>query len=319
MEKHFICLANSLKRGGRCIAGIEIEIGTQDHWRIIRNPNGTPHWIRPIDPCTDYGEITNSIALPIQLLSVVKLTEVQTCPHGAHSEDVYFSQISVIGQIIPSLVHLHELTDVIHTEIFYNSEYSISPLTYANGDYSLMFIHPERIWVEPDLLKERAKYRMRIAYRGNSYEMSVTDPNYLKYLGEQMQDGGFVKDAYLCLSLGLEYEFRHHKLVAGVVEPNIPDSSAPFTFVRTPVTSRTELQVRPLTWKERLSIKSAFYIPTYKGASVYIHKWNGKEMFVTLEGNRELEARTKIKLHQVLFVTYIDEKGNTTNAFRWKT
>ena len=57
MDKHFICLANSYKRGGRCIAGIEVSIDN-DQWAVRCHSDGSPRWIRPIDRNTEYGEIT---------------------------------------------------------------------------------------------------------------------------------------------------------------------------------------------------------------------------------------------------------------------
>ena len=36
MDTHFICLANSYKRGGRCIAGVEIDIDANDCWSVKR-------------------------------------------------------------------------------------------------------------------------------------------------------------------------------------------------------------------------------------------------------------------------------------------
>ncbi|MBQ8051493.1 MAG: hypothetical protein IJ197_07985 [Bacteroidaceae bacterium] len=318
MDKFFICLANSLKRGGRCIAGIEIVFNEQDQWDIIRNSDGTPHWIRPIDPCTEFGEITNNMALPIKLLSIVKLTNVNECPHEAHTEDTYFSRMEVIGEITPTSNVLNELTDNIHTDIFYNHEYSISTLTYAEGNYSLMLIHPERIYVEPDLLKERAKYRMQIIYNGNYYEMALTDPDYLNYLSEHLKNGGTIEDVFLCLSLGLEYEFRHHKLVAGVIVPQSSITSLPHTFNRRKKKEKFIREIRPLSWRERLCIRSALYMPTYRGSSVYIRKWDGKELFITLESGKELKTRSKIRLTRLLLVKYESEGGTTSYAFRWR-
>ena len=57
MDKYFICLANSYKRGGRCIAGVEISYNTLDEWSVVRNADGTPRWIRPTAANTMFGEI----------------------------------------------------------------------------------------------------------------------------------------------------------------------------------------------------------------------------------------------------------------------
>ena len=34
MDKYFICLANSYKRGGRCIAGVEVLVNQDDHSKM---------------------------------------------------------------------------------------------------------------------------------------------------------------------------------------------------------------------------------------------------------------------------------------------
>lgn len=318
MDKYFICLANSLKRGGRCIAGIEIDVDEQDHWSVVRNSNGVPRWIRPIDPSTEYGEITNLSAFPITLFSVVRVTDVQEVPHESHAEDVLFGQMIVVGDIVPTIPVLKELTDNVHLNIFYNNGNSIPKSTYAEGTYSLMFIFSESIHVVPDLQKERVKYRMQIRYKGNDYDMPITDPAYLNYLGDNMKNGGYLKNIYLCLSLGMEYENRHHKLVAGVVTPRYSTVQSSFVLTRRKTSMWKEIEARSLTWRERFAIRSSLYIASYKGHCVYLRKWNGEEQFIALEGDRDLATKSRIPLSQLLYVTYKNEDGQTTCTFRWK-
>ena len=93
MDTYFICLANSYKRGGRCIAGIEIDIDSNNHWFVVRNADGNHKWIRPISQTTEYGEIPEGEARFLSLLSVVRIIDVIPCPNMAHSEDVYYKQI----------------------------------------------------------------------------------------------------------------------------------------------------------------------------------------------------------------------------------
>ena len=50
MDKFFVCLANSYKHGGRCIAGVEVE-WREDRWRIVRDERQMPRWVRPVCPC----------------------------------------------------------------------------------------------------------------------------------------------------------------------------------------------------------------------------------------------------------------------------
>ena len=100
MDRYFICLANSYKRGGRCLAGIEITYSPEGKWEIARNGNGSPHWIRPIAD-TQFGEIPNYCANCIKLLSVIKLTGVKDCPKCVHSEDVHYLQMEALPLAYP--------------------------------------------------------------------------------------------------------------------------------------------------------------------------------------------------------------------------
>lgn len=83
MDKYFICLANSYKHRGRCIAGIEITFNAEGKPTIVRHPDGRPCWIRPISNESD-GAIPNEIAQDIKLFSVIKLKDaipIATKPH----------------------------------------------------------------------------------------------------------------------------------------------------------------------------------------------------------------------------------------------
>lgn len=44
-----LCLANSYKHGGRCIAGIEVTLDNKGY-SIVRDVNGVPKWVRPVFP-----------------------------------------------------------------------------------------------------------------------------------------------------------------------------------------------------------------------------------------------------------------------------
>ena len=318
MDKYFICLANSYKRGGRCIAGVEVMIDEHRRWTVMRNHNDTPHWIRPIDDSTEFGEIPEFVAAPIRLLSVVRLSNVTPCFCKAHSEDLSFSSMEVVGNISPSKTALEEMTDLFHKELFYNRERTISLTTYAQGDYSLMLVRPEKIALRPDPTKTKAKYRMIISYLGVSYDLPVTDPEYLQQLDSLPSTPIPPHEAYLCLSLGMEYDGQHHKLIAGVIIPSNKNVNSPFIIKGNDASQWKTIEVRSFTWRERLLIKSAVYIPTYRGATIYLRKWNGEESFVPLEDSLQLKARTKISLRKALLVTYEDEDGTKIQQIRLK-
>ena len=127
MEKYFICLANSYKRGGRCISGIEVIIAPCNVLQIVRNPDGTPHWLRPIDSTTAYGEIPNNVAATIPLFSLVKLVNSCPCPQNAHVENVAFDRMECCQRELPLVIGLlDQLVDNVHQAIFMNRGRAVS-------------------------------------------------------------------------------------------------------------------------------------------------------------------------------------------------
>ena len=315
MDKYFICLANSYKRNGRCIAGVEVTISQDKRWKIVRNNDGSPHWIRPIDQHTEYGEILEGEARYIPLLSVVKLSEVEPCPHESHSEDVNYMQMTAIGMINNNREVLEQLTDNVHFEVFYTTELAISPEVYAKGNYSLMMIHPENIQFQEDLTKNRARYRMLFSYHGTYYDCSITDPVFYEKIALQPDLLTSLTDVYLTLSIGLEYEGRHHKLIAGLIIPSdmsTPDN--PFEIIHTG--RLQEKEVCPFTKKELSNYKKAFVVPSQEGLSVCIKKKDGGEYFIMLDYGITIEPWKRINLRKTQIVTYSDSTGKEIKRLR---
>lgn len=314
MDKYFICLANSYKRNGRCIAGVEVTIH-DNHWKIVRNDDGSPHWIRPIDRHTEYGEILEGEARYIPLLSVVKLSEVEPCPHESHSEDVNSMQMMVIGMISRNREVLEQLSDNVHFEVFYTPELAISPEIYAKGNYSLMMIHPENIQFQEDLTKNRARYRMLFSYHGTNYDFSITDPIFYEKMALQPNILTSLTDVYLTLSIGLEYEGRHHKLIAGVIFPSDTSSHEnPYEIIHTE--RLQEKKVCPFTKKELSDYKKAFVVPTQEGLSVCIKKKDGGDYFIMLDFGITIEPWKRINLRKTQIVTYSDSMGKEIKRLR---
>lgn len=225
MDKYFICLANSYKRGGRCIAGVEIVTNNSGVWKPVRNDDGRPRWIRPIAKTT-YGEIPNFVAEGIELLSVVKLTNVVPCPEQAHVENVYYSQMKQCEYNVllePSI--LNQLIDSKHQSIFHNRGRAVSAEMLMGINYSLMLIHPDKASAYRDENREKSKNRMKFTYYGVEYDFPITDPSFLEEFKREPERYDNIPDVYLVLSLGLEFEGWHHKLVAGVII--LTDSAKP--------------------------------------------------------------------------------------------
>lgn len=231
-------MANSYKRGGRCIAGVEIAYNQQQEWEIVRNEDGSPRWIRPVAD-TQYGEIPNYIAYTIKLLSVVKLTDVYLCPDNVHYENVRYSQMEICPLVYPPEIEtLNMFVDSTHQSVFDSRGKAIPADIVPKLRYSLMLIHAENAQAYVDENREKSKNRMKFTYYGAEYDFPITDPTFLDEFRAQPERFAHIPNVFLTLSLGLEFEGWHHKLVAGVIIPS--DSSSP--WVIEPDTQEAELK-----------------------------------------------------------------------------
>ncbi len=219
MDKYFICLANSYKRGGRCVAGVEIVFDANGGLKPVCDDDGRPRWIRPI-ATTTYGEIPNYVAEGIKLLSIVKLYNVVPCPNKPHTENVYYSKIEQCKFDLSNDVNIiNHLFDNTHQAIFHNRGRAVSAEMSMGINYSLMLIHAENACAYIDENREKSKNRMSFTYYGADYDFPITDPIFLEEFKKAPKLFADIPDVYLTLSLGLEFEGWHHKLVAGVIIP----------------------------------------------------------------------------------------------------
>ena len=315
MDKHFICLANSYKRGGRCIAGVEISINQKKRWKVIRNDDGSPKWIRPIDSNTEYGEVPEDEARHIPMLSIVKLTDIKPCPHQAHSEDVFYHEITAIGTVISNAKILDILLDTVHHEIFYTTELSISPEVYAQGNYSLMMIHPNSFQFHEDPTKNRAKFRITFDHNGTLYDFSVTDPSFYLLISQQPELISTLKDIYLTLSIGLVYEGRHHKLIAGIIIPSEKKRTED-AFDINLFGDLRELSTRNFLKVELKNVRRAFVVPSQHGLSVCIKLKSGHDKFYLIEKGCHAVAWEIVNLRNALIVTYQSSSGEIVEKLR---
>ena len=219
MDKYFICLANSYKHGGRCIAGVEVSPRPDGRMDVVRHDDGRPCWIRPVS-MAENGEIPMQLAQGVKLLSLVRLTDVVPCPHKAHTEDVHCSRMECCpndNEFKDDF--MSQLIDPVHQAVFYFRGKAIPAKMIDRLNYSLMLIRPEIASAFIDEEREKSKYRMKFTYYGSNYDFPITDPYFLDAFKKNPERYTDLKGVYLTLSLGLEFEGFHFKLVAGVFLP----------------------------------------------------------------------------------------------------
>ena len=208
-------MGNSYKNGGRCLAGIEVK-KSSGGYNIVKNESGSPKWIRPVMK-NDHNGIPESMVKAFGMLDVLEVDIANEVPIGAHSENVHFSSIYKVGHYEGSLIHL---CDEGHSLIFGNRGKAVSEDVFSTGGYSLMFVKPTDLFIETlydDYGHE--KYRIQFTYKGNRYDFPLTDPEYISLLQRgQRECGNRNEELYLTLSLGVNFNDWHYKLVAGGVK-----------------------------------------------------------------------------------------------------
>ena len=308
MDAYFVCLANSLKRGGRCIAGVEVTVDDIRNWKVVRKADGSPKWIRPIDKTTEFGEIRIGEAQFIPLLSVVKLKSIVPIPNQSHTEDVHYTMMQVVGKVNASNEVLQQFVDNIHQVVFYGTDRAIDIPTYAAGDHSLMFVRADGAEIVADVREDKTRYRMLMGYHGVTYDLSVTDPYYIEQLNEKQVNIGKQSDVYVTLSLGLVYEERHHKLIAAVITPSSNSDQSITNKVLDEKQDVFEVSVAQLTKKERRTIKKAFVVPSQNGYSICFRRKNGGEDFLPIDNGSNVQSWQLIAPKSICIVTYNDNR-----------
>ena len=219
MEKQIICMGNSYKNGGRCLAGIEVK-ETAKGVSIVRNHYGLPNWIRPVMSNGDNG-LPEYLVGSFSVLDILVVDVTNAVPTGAHCENVHFNSIKKVGRLGQNSQNLTPLCDTMHSLIFGNRGKAVPNEVFENGDYSLMFIMPENPVVNMQLDEYgHEKFRIQFIYNGTQYDFPLTDTKYINELRSRNKPcgGRNTGDLYLTLSLGVNHFDWHYKLVAGVID-----------------------------------------------------------------------------------------------------
>lgn len=218
VTKEILILANSRKRGGRCVAGIDITNG---------------RWVRPVSD-SPHGEV---LAIERRyrdgsepkLLDVVSIPLLRRSPSDYQTEnwlldpDYYWGWKRTDGpESLESLVDDLDLwpCNAPETRFDLNNRVSIDEAASLTDSLRLIRVRDLRFRLyEPGAGYEGSKRRVQASFTHQriEYRARVTDPTVERdYLARQ--DGWYdVGDAYLTVSLGEPWEGYVYKLVAGVI------------------------------------------------------------------------------------------------------
>lgn len=223
-DKVILCLANSRKTSGRCIAGRELRAGQLGDW------------IRPVS-ARDTAELSEddrrfANGQDPRVLDVVRITMIEPRPHGFQTENhlidagFYWSLEgrATWDQVLAAV-------DRSGRELWDNSASSYSgthdrvaenSTVPAEGSLRFIEVVDLRISVAvegAEFNNAKRKVRGRFTYAGVQHCLSVTDP----LIERQYLAGGNgvfeVGHAFLCISLGEPYNGWAYKLIAAIVLP----------------------------------------------------------------------------------------------------
>ncbi|MDE2687134.1 MAG: hypothetical protein OXI16_06495 [Chloroflexota bacterium] len=218
--KRIVCLANSRKLSGRCIAGKEIladgDIGS---------------WIRPISNCpteevSEYERQYEDGSDP-NVLDVIDVPLLNASPKNHQQEnwliaaDYYWKLANRVDwNFLRRLLDSEE-----HLWVNGNNSYNglndrIATTTLESLDDSLRLIKLPTL----DLLVSAGNYKRqlqgRFSHNGIDYWLRITDPKYERKYLQKPNSNYRIGECYLTISLAEPYHGHAYKLIAAIIEPN---------------------------------------------------------------------------------------------------
>lgn len=217
MRRTFVCLANSRKLGERCIAGVEVTTIDRTNYTIVQR-NSQPKWIRPISKRKD-GAVPVGIVGKVKLLDVVSLDVVSESQQGYQSENVLFDEksLEVIGQVERLSEKVSQFQHTGLTQLFGNRGKAVHVDDIGSVKTSLVLIKPTSVKFRWDQKSDGSPQLRATFLLGEvKYDLPVTDGNFQARYYKNQQEATKFSEWYFTISLGVELNNFHSKLVAAV-------------------------------------------------------------------------------------------------------
>ncbi len=228
--KRIVCLANSRKLNGRCVAGRELVDGA---------PAG---WIRPVSDrehqeVSEYERQYNDGSDP-RVLDVLDIPLLSWKPGTYQQEnwlldsEYYWTKVGTIswddlGSFATTAGALW--ANGHHTYHGRNDEIAETRADLLDSSLTLVHVGGLRLKVfAPGKAFGNSKRRVQAAFEhdGMKYRLWVTDPVYERTYLAQPDGDHRLGECYLTISLGEPYNNACHKLVAAIIEPSAAPGGA---------------------------------------------------------------------------------------------
>lgn len=219
--KRIVCLANSRKLQGRCIAGCEITEGDRAFW--IRPVSDREH-----EEVSEYERQYEDGSDPA-VMDIIDVPLIEHRPKGCQQEnwlinaDAYWVKVGTLSWDELEAYAVTDGTLWINGHHTFNGVNDVIPLdAVGTVPSSLKLVHVGRLDLhvfKPGQAFGNPKRRVQgqFTFAGNTYSLWVTDPNIEReYLARE--DGFYsIGESYLTISLGEPYDGKCYKLVAAVI------------------------------------------------------------------------------------------------------
>lgn len=216
--KRIVCLANSWKPGGYCIAGREL---------VAQQPQG---WIRPVSDAqggaVPENDRTYATGKVLAVGDVVEITFKCPVPYEHQKENhlydsaLYWSLKSRVQWAnLPALVERPESLWVNDFSSSNGTNDRVPDSIASLHNYSLLFIKIVKLTVDvSDNPWEKNKRRVRVifSYNKSSYNLQLTDPVMQEEYFQKDNGSYSLSNVFLCISLGGILNGYAYKLAAGL-------------------------------------------------------------------------------------------------------
>ena len=221
--KTIVCLANSRKLSGRCVAGVEVR---------DRRPVG---WVRPIS-ARAHGEVSEyerqfKDGSDPAVLDVIRVPLLRPQP-GSHQSENWLLEPSIYWEKV-RVLNWHELAlladegplwpeGTSSTNNGCSDRVDVESAAGVTGSLSLVHVDDLalRVYAPGANFGDPKRYvQAQFSHAGSIYHLRVTDPvcerEYLALANETYPIG----EAYVTVSLGEAWEGHVYKLAAAVITP----------------------------------------------------------------------------------------------------
>ena len=214
-----VCLANSKKHSGRCLAGKAFHDGTYSEW--VRPVTEHPHQeLQHPEHCLQSGE--DSLILDLLEISFLG-------PRGdRHQQENWLMDplvpLKKLGRL--SIEHARRIVDTPASlwGIGSSSANGLNDRIPLNEilkvSTSLYLVEVESFYlkiVEETYLVTRKKMAGYFSYQGSDYKLKITDPEFKRKFVDSPVGDYDIGRTLLTISLGENFNGNHYKIIAGII------------------------------------------------------------------------------------------------------